>query len=386
MAARTRFSVRSFPRQSWSCDVNFSLTEERQMLQDGLRRFLGDSVTHEKIAAATDSATGFDGEVWQGLVEMGLPAAMFSESLGGFGGAGFDIMVVFEELGRAGLPTPLMESAVQAGTLLADRFELVEAIVGGEIIACAHAEPGSRYELNHVATIAEKADSGWQIKGAKAIVHHATAAGRMIVSARTTGSQTDRDGISLFLVAPDQLKLRDYPLNGGGRAAEVTLDCSVPDEALIGEPGQALESLEAADARACAAQCAEALGMMETIKALTVDYLRQRRQFGQPIGKFQALQHRMADMLIEIEQARSAVINLCGNLDGPERDLHVSAAKNLIGRTARLVVEESIQMHGGIGMTQEYALGHFAKRLTMVDHRFGDADYHLERFIRLSAA
>ncbi|MEQ8307180.1 MAG: acyl-CoA dehydrogenase family protein [Hoeflea sp.] len=366
--------------------MNFNLTEERQMLQDGLRRFLEDNVTHDKIAAATDSYTGFDGEVWQGLVEMGLPAAMFSEDLGGFGGAGFDIMVVFEELGRVGIPTPLMDSALQAGTVLANRPDIVESMIAGEVIAFAHAEPGSRYELNHVATIAKKTDGGWQIKGSKAIVHHASAADRMVVGARTSGSQTDRDGISLFLVSSDQMEIRDYPLNGGGRAAEVTLDCTVRDDALIGEPGQALGHIKAAHARACAAQCAEALGMMETIKALTVDYLRQRRQFGQPIGKFQALQHRMADMLIEIEQARSAVINLCGNLDGPQRDLHVSAAKNLIGRTARLVVEESIQMHGGIGMTQEYALGHFAKRLTMVDHRFGDADYHLERFIRLSAA
>ncbi|WP_420409818.1 acyl-CoA dehydrogenase family protein [Hoeflea sp.] len=366
--------------------MNFNLTEERQMLQDGLRRFLADTVTHDKIAAATDSATGFDSEVWQGMVEMGLPAAMFSEDLGGFGGAGFDIMVVFEELGRAGVPTPLIDSALQAGTVLAGRSELVEAIIGGEIIAFAHAEPGSRYELDCVASSAGKVEGGWHLKGSKAVVHHASAANRMVVSARTSGSETDRDGISLFLVSADELDMRDYPLNGGGRAAEVTFDCVVPEAALIGEPGQALALIETANARACAAQCAEALGMMETIKALTVDYLRQRRQFGQPIGKFQALQHRMADMLIEIEQARSATINLCGNLDGPQRDLHVSAAKNLIGRTARLVVEESIQMHGGIGMTQEYALGHFAKRLTMVDHRFGDADHHLERFIRLSAA
>lgn len=366
--------------------MNFNLTEERQMLQDGLRRFLADSVSHEKIAAATNGATGFDSEVWQGLTEMGLTAAMFGEDQGGFGGAGFDIMVVFEELGRAGLPTPLVESALQAGTLLADRPEIVQTIIGGEVIAFAHAEPGSRYELNHVAASAKKTDGGWQIKGSKAIVHHASAASRLVVSARTSGSTNDRDGISLFLISSDQVDIRDYPLNGGGRAAEVSLDCTVRDNALIGEPGQALAQIEVADARACAAQCAEALGMMETIKALTVDYLRQRRQFGQPIGKFQALQHRMADMLIEIEQARSAVINLSGNLDSPQRDLHVSAAKNLIGRTARLVVEESIQMHGGIGMTQEYALGHFAKRLTMVDHRFGDADYHLERFMRLSAA
>lgn len=367
--------------------MNFQLTEERQMLQDGLRRFLAGSVTHESIIAATEAAAGFDTTLWDGLVEMGLPGAMFTEDQGGFGGAGFDIMVVFEELGRAGAPTPLIETSLLAGSVFgATHQDLIDEIIGGRVIAFAHGEPTSRYDLSHVQTRAEKTTEGWHLTGSKAVVHHASAANALIVSARTGGGATDREGISLFLVPADTITLRDYPLNGGGRAAEVSFDCVLPQTAIIGDAGQAITAIETADARACAAQCAEALGLMETIKTLTVDYLRQRRQFGQPIGKFQALQHRMADVVIEIEQARSAVINLCGNLDGPGRDLHVSAAKNLIGRVARLVVEESIQMHGGIGMTQEYALGHFAKRLTMVDHRFGDTDFHLERFIRLAVA
>ncbi|NIZ12820.1 acyl-CoA dehydrogenase family protein [Phaeobacter sp. HF9A] len=363
--------------------MDFKLTEERQMLQDSLRRILSDTTDHESIAKATDSITGLDPELWEQLVEMGLPGAMFTEDEGGFGGAGFDIMVVAEELGRAGLPSPLIDSALLSGTVLAStRPALVEEIIAGRIIAFAHAEPDSRYELSQVSTTAQQSGDGWVLKGSKAVVHNAAAAETCIVSARLAGATDAAEGIGLFLVPTDAMQMRDYPLHGGGRAAELVLDVTLDADARLTEDGFAL--IQTAQARASAAQCAEALGLMETIKALTVDYLRQRRQFGQPIGKFQALQHRMADVLIEIEQVRSAVINLCGHLDAPERELHVSAAKNLVGRTARLVVEESIQMHGGIGMTMEYALGHFAKRLSMVDHRFGDADYHLERFIALA--
>ncbi|MFZ7092445.1 acyl-CoA dehydrogenase family protein [Primorskyibacter sp. 2E233] len=367
--------------------MNFQLTEERQMLQDGLRRFLRDTVTPDLLAKATDSETGHSETLWQGLTEMGIQGAMFTEEQGGFGGAGFDIMVVFEELGRAGVFEPVLESAVLAGGLAQDAAQ-IEAIIGGAILSLAHAEPTSRYDLSHLETRAEQTASGYRINGHKAVVHHAGAASNLVVSARISGEAADEDGISLFLIPADAVQMRDYALNGGGRAAEIALDLEVPESALIGGEGGAFAALEQANARATAAICAEALGLMEAIKTLTVDYLRQRKQFGQPIGKFQALQHRMADVLIEIEQARSAVINLCGHLeaDRATREVHVSAAKNLIGRVGRLVVEEAIQMHGGIGMTQEYELGHLAKRLTMIDHRFGDSDYHLERFIRLAAA
>jgi alkylation response protein AidB-like acyl-CoA dehydrogenase len=364
--------------------MEFKLTEERQMLQDGLRRFLAEATDHEKIAASTDGPTGLDSALWEELAEMGLPGAMFTGDQGGFGGGGFDIMTVAEELGRAGLPTPLIDTALLAGTILATtRPALVEDLIAGGIIGFAHAEPGSRYDLAHVTTRAERTAEGWTVTGHKSLVQFAQAADVFVISARTSGGLDAQDGISLFLVPSAHVTLRDYPLNGGGRAAEMAIDATLREDALLGEAGTAFALIETAHARATAALCAEALGLMETIRALTVDYLQQRRQFGQPIGKFQALQHRMADVLIEIEQARSAVINLCGHLDTPERDLHVSATKNLIGRVARLVVEESIQMHGGIGMTQEYALGHFAKRLSMVDHRFGDTDYHLERFIHI---
>ena len=225
----------------------------------------------------------------------------------------------------------------------------------------------------------------------KAVVVNAPSSSHLIISARTSGDTTDTSGISLFLVKSDAdgVTLRSYPLVGGGHAAEVTLsDVAVQKDALLGVEGEAFDAISAVNAKATLAICAEALGLMESIKTLTNEYLKTRKQFGVPIGKFQALQHRLADVLIEIEQARSAVINLAGHLDAEAsvRDVHVSATKNLIGLTARLVAEEGIQMHGGIGMTMEYDLGHLAKRLTMIDHRFGDTDYHMERFIELAVA
>lgn len=360
--------------------MNFTLSEDRQMLQDTLRRYLRDTGPE-----ATEEV------LWQGLSDLGIPGALFSEAQGGFGGAGFDIALVFEELGRAGVTVPMIDTSVLAGGLIAamggaGHQGLVAQIIAGHQVAFAHGEPGARYRLAHVATTAVAGD-GYILNGHKSVVM-APGADQVLISARCSGALDDTAGISLFLVPMAQVDRRPYPLQGGGQAAELTFaDLRVPKHALIGAEGQAFNALETAHARATLAICAEALGLMEAIRALTVDYLRTRQQFGQPIGKFQALQHRMADMLIEVEQARSAVINLAGNFEGPRdlRERHVSATKNLIGRVAHLVVQEAIQMHGGIGMTQDYALGHLAKRLTMVDHRFGDSDHHLERFIALGS-
>ncbi|MDG4886821.1 acyl-CoA dehydrogenase family protein [Mesorhizobium sp. WSM4887] len=377
--------------------MNFDLSEERQMLQDNLRRFLRSSVTQDMLVEATERSDGHSSQLWKGLVELGVPAALFDAGVGGFGGNGFDLSVVFEEIGRAGVFEPLMESGILAGGLIASlgtpkQQEIVGEIISGRIVTLAHTEQGGRYNLTHVATQAIKGTEGdWVLTGSKSLIVGAPAADLALVSARVSGSVGDPEGITLFLIPlnSEGLSQRSYPLNCGGRAAELRLErVVVPDDQRLGEIGGASSAIEDAHARAAAAQCAEAVGLMEAIKDLTVEYLRTRKQFGQPIGKFQALQHRMADLLIEIEQARSAAINACGHLDAPraERERQVSAAKNLIGRVARLVVEEAIQMHGGIGMTKEYALGHLAKRLTMVDHRFGDSDFHLERFMMLTAA
>ncbi len=365
--------------------MNFELSDEERMLQDSLRRFLSatyDKATRDEAAA---SATGFVPKVWAGLAEMGVIGALFSEEDGGFGGTGFDIALVFEELGRAGAVDPLIDSGILGGGLLAatGQGEMLERVIDGSVqLALAHGEPGSRYDLSRVTATAQRDGDGWLLSGRKAVVANAPAADRILVTARLSGKAADRDGIGLYLVEADALTLRPYPLVGGGMAAEIALD-DAPATLLSDD---AFDAIARVHARATLAICAEAVGLMETIRALTTDYLRTRKQFGQPIGKFQVLQHRMADVLIEIEQARSAVLNLAGHIDAGDRDRHVSATKNLVGNAARLVVEESIQMHGGIGMTQEYDLAHLARRLTMVDHRFGDTLHHLERFIALSAA
>ncbi len=337
--------------------MDFNHTEERRMLADSLRRSL---------------ERGAD---WAALAELGVLGALFTEAEGGFGGQGFDIAVVFEELGRAGSGAPVLEAGL-AGGLIADagRADLVEQIIGGTLkVALAHAEPGLRYDLGPITTRV----SGGQLSGRKSMVTNAEGADLLVVSALSDGK------LALFLVDPkaEGVTLYTTPALMGGTISEITFENAAAEA--LGDAG----TLETRIAAATLAVCADALGAMETAKAMTLDYLRTRKQFGVPIGKFQALQHRMADLAIEIEMARSAVINLGGHLgdDAPGRDRHVSAAKNLVGRVARQVAEEAIQMHGGIAMTEEYALAGFSRRLVAADHRFGDEDWHLARFIRLSA-
>jgi alkylation response protein AidB-like acyl-CoA dehydrogenase len=377
--------------------MDFDLTEERQMLQDTLRRFLSDRYTTQARNAILDSDTGMSRKIWAELAELGIVGALFSEEQGGFGGTGFDISVVFEELGRAGVVEPFLDSAILGGGLIAAlgnaaQQALVEQVIAGDLhLALAHGEPASRYDLSRVETTASADGGDVVLNGRKAVVINAEAAGFLIVSARESGDVYDTDGISLFLLPADAagLSMRGYAMLAGGRAAEVTLDAvRVPASARLGAAGAGFDAIRAQVAAADVALAAEALGAMETATELTREYLMTRKQFGRPIGTFQALAHRFADLLIELEQARSAVINAAGHLEAAARlrDLNIHAARNLIGRVGRLVAEESIQMHGGIAMTQEYELAHIAKRIVMAEHRFGDADYHLERFIDLSAA
>ncbi|MEP4197122.1 MAG: acyl-CoA dehydrogenase family protein [Aliishimia sp.] len=377
--------------------MDFKLTEERQMLSDTLRRYLSDKYDTKTRNAILESDKGFSDEIWTGLAELGVIGALFSEDDGGFGGGGFDIAVVFEELGRAGVVEPMLDSAVLAGGALARignsaQKAHIESLIGGETqLAFAHAEPQSRYDLSDVQTVADTQDGAVLLTGRKAVVMNAEAADWFVVSAREGGEARDQNGITLFLVPADSdgLTIQGYPLISGGRAGEVTLDgVQVPESARLGMPGMAFPVIEEAMAAAVVAQLAETLGAMGTACELTQDYLVTRQQFGRPIGTFQALQHRMAEMLIEMEQARSAVINAAGHIgsDRVVRERHISAAKSLMGRIGRLIAEEAIQMHGGIAMTQEYELAHIAKRIVMADHRFGDQDFHLERFLDLSVA
>lgn len=373
--------------------MDFNHTEERAMLRDTLQRFLNDTYDHEKRRAVIASDQAYDTEAFGALAELGILGALFTEEQGGFGGQGFDLAVVFEELGRGGVIEPLLP-AVLTGGILADagQSDLVEEVIAGAaIVALAQGEAASRYDLAHVETTAAAEGDSVVLNGTKTHVLFGAEAQHLVVSARESGDITDEAGISLFLVPAEAagVVVTGHPNLDGTSGATVTLNnVKLDASARLGGAGEGYALLEAAVARGLTALTAEALGAMEAARDLTIEYLKERKQFGIPIGKFQALQHRMADMLIEIEQVRSAVVLAAGNLEGDRaaRESFVSAAKNLVGRVAALVAEECIQLHGGIGMTEEYALSHFARRLTMVDHQFGDVDHHLMRFVALKAA
>lgn len=373
--------------------MNFTHTDERQMLADMAGRLVRDQYPIDTRHDNAKSEDGFSRETWAQMAELGLIGALFSEEAGGFGGAGFDIAVVFEELGRGLVVEPFLANML-AGTALAHgsdaQKELLEDVIGGAtLLAFAHGEPASRYTVAHVDTTATKSGDGYVLNGNKAVVISGDSADHLVVSARTSGSAADEDGISLFLVPAnaDGVHVRGYSTIDGYRAAEIALkDVAVSADTRIGDEGKAFAIIQDIQARGTLAVCAEALGAIEVGIDLTLDYLKTRKQFGVPIGKFQALQHRMADMMTEREQIRSAVINAAGSLNEDERDWNISALKNLVGRSGRVIAEEVIQMHGGIAMTWEYAAGHYSKRIIMIDHMFGDVDHHLEQIIKLGKA
>jgi alkylation response protein AidB-like acyl-CoA dehydrogenase len=381
--------------------MNFQHTEDRRMLADTLNRFISEQysfATRDKIALSTQ---GFSAPLWARFAELGVIGALFDEASGGFGGGGFDISVVFESIGRGLVVEPFLDTLIVGRAMArsgsdAQKAALQSLIDGSQIVALAHGEPDSHYELARVVTTrAQRSGTGnsgaWMLNGAKAVVQHGEHAHLFLVSARTSGADDDEAGITLFLVPRDTagVSVRGYRKIDGGRAAEVTFDnVALGDDAVLGSVDQGFATLELAVSCGVLALCAEAVGAMDVAKDYTLDYLRTRKQFGVPIGSFQALQHRMADLLLEIEQARSAVINAAAVLDGERiaRERAVSAAKYSIGRIGTRVAEECIQLHGGIGMTWELPLAHYAKRLVMIDHQLGDEDHHLERFVALGGA
>ena len=378
--------------------MNFNQSDDRRMLADSLDRYLAEQYSIETRHAISKSATGYSAEQWAKFAELGLIGALFTEEQGGFGGTGFDIVTVFESLGRGLVVEPVLATAVLAGSALAHagndaQKALIEEIIGGGLIATlAHEEADAHYALNRVSTRATRDGDHYVIDGAKAVVPFADQAQQIIVSARTSGDVADEAGISLFVVpaGPAGLSIRSYGNVDGTRAGEVTFSqVRVPASALLGAEGQGHATLEHAVGRGLLALAAESLGAMEVCKKATIEYLQTRKQFGKVIGSFQALQHRMATVLLEIEQARSAVINAASALDGDDRiarERALSAAKYSVGKIGTLVAEESIQLHGGIGVTWELPMPHYAKRLVMIDHVLGDEDHHLQRFIALGQA
>ena len=377
--------------------MHFDYTEDRRMLADSLNRFIAQQVDINRRNDIAYGERGSDSAVYAQLAELGAIGLLFPESAGGFGGVGFDISVVFEALGKGIVAEPLLGALVVGQALIAagteaQKQKLEDIIAGGVIAALAHDEPGSHYELSNVTTTAARAGDGWVLNGAKGVVAFGEQAGLLLVSARTAGSQFDTAGISLFLVdgGAAGIAKRGYQRFEGGRAAELTFsNVQLPADALLGAEGQGHAVLERIQGYALLALASESVGAMDVAKQFTLEYLQTRKQFGVAIGTFQALQHRMADVLLEVEQARSAVINAADAIDnatGAAREKMLSAAKYTVGYVGTKVAQESIQMHGGIGMTWELPLAHYAKRLVMIDHQFGDEDHHLARFIALGSA
>jgi alkylation response protein AidB-like acyl-CoA dehydrogenase len=366
--------------------MDFSHARDRQMLADTLARYFRERYPFEERRRISESAQGWSEDHWAAFAELGVVGAFFEEKDGGFGGHAFDLAAVFEQVGRGLVVEPFL-STMMAGRVLAragsHQALLSEVISGACILAFAHGEPESYYDPFAVTTLAERSSEGWVLTGTKSIVEQIEAASRILVSARLPGHAEGQQGLGLFLVdaGAKGVGIRSYRMIDGGRGGELTL--AATPARLVSQDGAAL--LETAIAEGVVALCWEAVGVMDVIKAATLDYLRTRKQFGMPIGKFQALQHRMANVAIEIEQARSAAINAAHHLGSERtaRERAISAAKFTTGRVGTLVAEEAIQMHGGIGMTWELSLSHFAKRLIMIDHQLGDEDYHLARFIDL---
>lgn len=375
--------------------MDFGLSEERRILRDTTARVIAETYDLAQRQEAAASPEGFSRERWAEFAELGLIAALLPPDAGGLGGEGEDLLLVMEEIGRGLVVEPFLATAVLGGGVIADvgsdaqKDLLEEVMAGSHLLAFAHGEAESRYSFSEVRSTARRDGDDWVLTGQKAVVINGDSADSLVISARTSGEVDDEAGLTLFLVAADTLGVsrRGYATIDGGRAAEITLEAvRLGDAALLGEAGHGFDAIERAVGRGVLALCGEALGTMEVCRDTTLDYLRTRKQFGVPIGKFQAVQHRMVDVCLEIEQARSAAMLAAGKLAAPraERERALSAAKNLIGRIGRLVAEESIQLHGGIAMTWEYALPHYAKRLTMIDHLLGDTDHHLERFIAFS--
>ena len=373
--------------------MDFNLSEEQQLLQDTVRRFVEREYGFEARRKIIATPAGWSEEVWRKLAELGLTAIPFAEEQGGLAGGGIELMVVMDALGRGLVVEPYLASVVLGGSALAlagsaaQKDAVLPGVAAGETrLALAHGERQARYELSNVATRARREGAGFVLDGAKQVVLGGDAAHQLLVSARTSGAERDPRGITLFLVdasAPG-VAVRGYRTYDGQRAADLALTgVRVSADAVIGEVDGALPVIEAVTDRAIAALCGEAVGIMESLNAATLDYLKTRQQFGVPIGRFQVLQHRMAEMVIHFEQARSMAClaaMYADHADTAQRRRVISAAKAAIGQAARFIGQQAVQLHGGMGVVDELIVSHWFKRLTCIDRTLGDTEHHLARF------
>jgi alkylation response protein AidB-like acyl-CoA dehydrogenase len=376
--------------------MNFEFSDEQQQLQDTVSRYLTDQYAFDKFRAINASPSGWDRAAWTGLAELGVLALNVPVAQGGLGFGPLETLSVMGACGRSLLLEPFLSSAVIATALLrafddAAAAELLTHMASGDAIAVlAHYEPGSRFETQWVKTRAQKSGGNYLLDGHKAVVLHAGAADTLLISARTSGEPSDAKGISLFRVPRDArgLSLDQYPTIDGQRAADIYLNgVQVQESSRLGVEGGALPAIDAALDVGLAGLCAEAVGVMQALVDATVAYVQSRQQFGTAIGRFQALQHRIADMLIHLEQARSmsylAALR-CSDENVTERRRALSAAKAVVGQSSRFVAQQAVQLHGGMGMTDELIVSHWFKRLTAAELMFGDSDTHLQRYAALT--
>ena len=373
--------------------MDFSFSEEQTLLQESIERFIRNDYSFSARQAIVKGELGYDAGKWRTFAELGWLGVPFPEADGGFGGSAIESILMCEQFGKGLVVEPFLATVVLAGGAIrsggsrAQRAACLPAIVGGSAqAALAYAEPQGRYNLADLVTTGVRANGGYVLNGYKAVVLNAPAADFLVVSARTSGEQRDSGGVSLFIVANDApgLSRRDYPTVDAFRASEVTLkNVKVGEDALLGEADQGLPILQRVVDEGTLAVGAEAVGCMEVLYKDTVEYCKTRKQFGQPIGKFQVLQHRMVDMFMEHEQAKSLMYMAAMRLDegyGLQAQKAVSAFKVQVGTSGRFVGQNAVQLHGGMGMTDELRIGHYFKRLTMIDTLFGNVDHHLERF------
>ena len=371
--------------------MDFDLTEDQRLLTESVSRLLGDTYAFEQRKQLLKTPMGWSEALWAQYAELGLLGLPFSEDHGGFGGSAVDVMLLMQAFGKHLVLEPYLSTVVLGGTALklagsADQQdEILPGIAAGERrLAFAHYERQARYDMTDVLTTAKASADGFVLEGAKATVLHGDSADTLVVSARTAGGRDDEAGLSLFLVDANAAGIakRGYTLRDGSRAAELSFSgVQVPRDALLGQQDNALPVIRRVVEAGIAAGAAEVVGAMEAMQAMTLDYLKTRVQFGKAIGENQALQHRAAEMMIALEQGRSMAMLAAMMVDEPnaaERERNISMAKVGVGQAGRFVSQNAVQLHGGIGMTEEYAVGHFFRRVMVFEHLYGDTAYHLD--------
>ena len=375
--------------------MNFNLSEEQAMIKDSVTRFIADDYDFDQRTKNVSREHGFNPSTWQTFAELGWLSIPFPAFLGGFGGSAVDTMVIMEEFGKGLVAEPYVATVLLFGGLLARsggeiQQELIASIIDGSLQGgFAYHERQSRFELSDVKTTAVADGEQYRLTGEKTVVFNGAAANKLIVSARTAGDQCDENGISLFLIdtETDGVSVTAYPMMDGQQAANISLN-NVGNAQLIGELHQGFGLMQAVVNDTMLALCAEAQGIMQKLTEATVAYSKTREQFGTAIGKFQVLQHRMVDMFVAGEQVRSllyrAVCSADASNENATKDL--LALKVMVGRAGKLIGGEAIQLHGGMGITDELDVGHYAKRLMMINTTFGDADYNQQKFLKLSAS